>query len=320
MIYIENTDKIAAYPNKDTSLLKNKKLFILDMDGTFYLGDRILEGSLDFINKLKETGREFLFFTNNASKTPEFYIKKLQKMGCEIIKKNIATAGDVTIEYLLENYNGKKVYLVGTPLLEESFRKAGINLVLDKSENKFRQGSEERSGEGSGERSEEKSGEGSEEKSNGKTDEKLDEKPDVVVVSFDLTLTYEKISRACTFIREGAVFIATHMDLNCPTEDGFIPDCGSICAMVTASTGVKPRYLGKPFEETIEMIEHITGYTKDEMVIIGDRLYTDIATGFNNGVASILVLTGETKLEDLEESQIKPDYVFPSLSSVIQWI
>jgi HAD superfamily hydrolase (TIGR01450 family) len=191
------------------------------------------------------------------------------RMGCDVSSKNIVTSGDVTIEYLLENYPLKRVYLVGTPLLEESFRKAGINLVR--------------------------------------------EDADIVVVSFDLTLTYEKVSKACGFIRRGAVFIATHMDLNCPTEHGFIPDCGSICAMITASTGVKPRYLGKPFKETIDMIRRISGFKTDEIAIIGDRLYTDIAMGYKNGVTSILVLTGETKPEDVEKSDIKPDFIFPSL-------
>ncbi len=253
-------------------MFKNKKLFILDMDGTFYLGNTIIEGSLEFIHKLKDKGKEFMFFTNNASRTPEHYKNKLFNMGCHVNEKDIVTAGDVTIEYLIEKYPEKRIYLVGTPILEGSFREARIDLVQ--------------------------------------------EDPDVVVVSFDLTLTYEKVSKACTFIRNGATFIATHMDLNCPTEHGFIPDCGSICAMVTASTGVKPRYLGKPYKEIVDMIESISGYKKDAMVIIGDRLYTDIATGFNNGVTSILVLTGETKSEDLEDSDIKPDFIFQSLACV----
>lgn len=255
-------------------MIKEKKLFILDMDGTFYLGNKILEGSLSFINILRETGKEFIFFTNNASKTAGFYRKKLLSMGCDIPEKNIITSGDVTIEYILENYRGNKIYLVGTDLLENSFKNAGINLV--------------------------------------------DKHPDIVVVSFDTSLTYEKISKACKYIREGAMFLATHMDLNCPTEDGFIPDCGSICAMVTASTGVKPRYFGKPFKETLDMIKSITGFEMDDMVIIGDRLYTDIATGFNNGVTSVLVLTGETKEKDLDTSEIKPDYVFSSLGDMVK--
>ncbi len=256
--------------------LTGKKLFVLDMDGTFYLGDRLLDGSKEFFNKLAETGRKLLFFTNNASKNPEFYIKKLEKMGCRITRENIMTSGDVTIKFLHENYSGKKVYLVGTPMLEETFRNAGIQIV--------------------------------------------DEDPDIVVVSFDLTLTYEKISKACKFIRNGALFISTHMDFNCPTEDGFIPDSGSICALVTASTNVKPRFLGKPFRETIDMILSKTGYTKDQMVVIGDRLYTDIAFGVNNGVTSILVLSGETKMEDVKLSSVKPDYIFDSLKDIIPYL
>jgi 4-nitrophenyl phosphatase len=256
----------------DISVLRSKKLFVLDMDGTFYLGNRILEGSLGFIQTIRQSGKEFLFFTNNASRTASFYMDKLSRMGCSVQERNIVTAGDVTIRYLSENHPGKKVYLLGTQLLEESFRSGGIKLV--------------------------------------------EEASDIVVVSFDLTLTYEKVSRACKYIREGAKFIATHMDFNCPIEDGFIPDCGSICAMVTASTGVKPRFLGKPFGETVEMIMGMTGYSRDDMAIIGDRLYTDIATGVNNGVTSILVLTGETRQEDIERSQVKPDFVFPSLGDI----
>jgi 4-nitrophenyl phosphatase len=90
----------------------------------------------------------------------------------------------------------------------------------------------------------------------------VEEKPDVVVVGFDTTLTYDKLSRACTFIRQGVPFIATHLDLNCPTETGFIPDCGAICAFITASTGVKPKYLGKPFIETLEYLLEYLGCTR----------------------------------------------------------
>lgn len=246
------------------------------MDGTFYLGDKIIEGSLEFISKLRQTGRNFVFFTNNASKSPEYYMAKLARMGCAIERRNILTSGDVTIKFLNGNFPGKKVYLVGTNLLEEGFRNSGICLVSNS--------------------------------------------PDIVVVSFDLTLTYEKVSKACRFIREGALFLATHMDLNCPTEEGFIPDCGSICAMITASTGVKPRYFGKPFKETIDMISSFTGFCKDDMVIIGDRLYTDIATGFYNKVASVLVLTGETKPSDLHNSEIKPDFIFNDLGEMAKFL
>ncbi len=253
-------------------LLKSIKLFVLDMDGTFYLGDKLIEGSLEFLEKLKSSGREFLFFTNNSSKNVSFYKKKLANMGCDVEENQILTSGDVTIKYLTENHPDAAVYLVGTSMLEESFKKAGIRLVEDNA--------------------------------------------DIVVLGFDMTITYEKIEKACSFIRDGSLFLATHQDLNCPTEDGFIPDCGAMCAMVEASTSVKPRYLGKPLKETVEMIKLITGKSDEEIAFVGDRLYTDIAAAVNNGITGILVLTGETKLSDVEKSEIKPDFIFESLKAL----
>ena len=186
------------------------------------------------------------------------------------------TSGDVTIAWLQANYPGKKIYLVGTPLLEESFREGGINLV--------------------------------------------NEDPDIVVIGFDTTLTYEKLERACTFIRNGAMFIATHLDINCPTEDGFIPDCGAMCALITKSTGVEPRYLGKPFAETADMVVRITGYKRENIAFVGDRLYTDVATGVKNGAKGFLVLTGEATMADVEVSEVKPTCIYESLLDISRYL
>lgn len=273
--------------------LRKKKLFVLDMDGTFYLGSKLIPGSLDFLEKLRNTNRDFLFFTNNSSRTSEFYKEKLAGMGCFVEEDKIVTSGDVTIKYLLENHPQSKVYLVGTDLLRDSFIKSGIRLVDD------------RPGMGQDRPDMRHDKLGSE-----------DDKPDIVVMSFDTTLTYEKISWACSFIRDGALFLATHMDLNCPTEDGFIPDCGAMCAMVEASTGAKPKYLGKPFIETVDMIKLITGMKSDELAFVGDRLYTDIATAVNNGITGILVLTGETTIQDVNKSDMEPDFIFDSLEAL----
>ena len=72
--------------------------------------------------------------------------------------------------------------------------------------------------------------------------------PDVVVIGFDMTLTYEEVGARLQYIRNGAVFLATHLDINCPTKDGFIPDCGAMCAAISLSTGKEPKYVGKPFK------------------------------------------------------------------------
>lgn len=141
---------------------------------------------------------------------------------------------------------------------------------------------------------------------------------DIVVTSFDTSLTYEKLDNACRFVRNGAEYLSTHPDFNCPTETGFIPDSGAIAAFVTASTGKTPTYFGKPYEETVEMISEATGFARNEMCIFGDRLYTDIALGKKYGVTSVLVLTGETQPEDVDAAAVeeKPDFVFDSLDNV----
>lgn len=251
--------------------------FVLDMDGTFYLGDTILPHSLAFLEKLRETGRDFLFFTNNSSKSPEVYIEKLAKMDCPIDRHQIMTSGDVTIEYLNAVYPGKRVYLVGTEPLMKSFRDGGVALV--------------------------------------------EKDADIVVIGFDTTLTYAKLVKACDFIRHGALFLATHLDINCPVEGGFIPDVGSFCALISKSTGGKePRALGKPHRETVDMIVRHTGWKRSEIAFVGDRIYTDVATGVDNGAKGLLVLSGEADMQTVRESKTIPDGIFQDLGEIAGYL
>ena len=173
--------------------LENKQLCIFDMDGTIYLGTRVFPAAVDFIKSLRKSGKRVLFFTNNASHSPEFYMDKLTRLGFEPERREIMTSGDVTIEFLKRHRAGKRVYLVGTPDLEGQFEAAGIPLADTKGG------------------------------------------ADIVVTSFDTTLTYEKLEAACRYIREGAEYLSTHPDFNCPTENGFIPDSGAIASLVTSS-------------------------------------------------------------------------------------
>lgn len=262
------------FKNPDNTVLKDKMLYIFDMDGTIYLGGIVFDFAVDFINKLRKEGKRVLFFTNNASHTSEFYLEKLERLGFSPRADEIMTSGDVTAEFLLRHRDGKNVYLVGTDELIANYRSRGINVV---------DGDVERA--------------------------------DIVITSFDTSLTYKKLDDACRLIRGGAEYLSTHPDFNCPTENGFIPDSGAIAAFVTASTGVLPTYFGKPYKETLEMIAEATGVAKDGMCIFGDRLYTDIALGKKHGVTSILVLTGETTEKDVCDASVsdRPDFVFPSL-------
>jgi len=251
--------------------LRSIDTYLLDLDGTFYLGNTLYPWSLPFVNTMKNLGKRFVFVTNNSSQNAKHYLHKIRNMGVDITEDQVFTSGQATIYYLKKHNYPRKLYLVGTPALEEEFQEAGFILT--------------------------------------------DRDPQTVVLGFDLTLTYEKLKTACSLIREGVPFIATHPDFNCPTEDGFIPDSGAISAFITASTGVTPTYFGKPYKETLEMIIEQTGVSKDKMCIFGDRLYTDIALGRRFGVTSCLVYTGETTPKDVEKASPadRPDYVFPSL-------
>ncbi len=264
-----------SFTAPDTSILKNKKLFIFDMDGTIYLGGTPFPFAIKFIKNLHSSNRRLLYFTNNASHTSPFYAKKLERLGFEPRDGEIMTSGDVTAEFLLRHRTGSSVYLVGTDELVEDFRRRGINILSSDAE-----------------------------------------RADIVISSFDTSLTYKKLDTACRLIRGGAEYLSTHPDKNCPTENGFIPDSGAISAFITEATGVHPEYFGKPYRQTIAIISEATGIAPCDMCIFGDRLMTDIALGKKFGVTSVLVLTGESQISDVDTlaPEEKPDFIFNSLA------
>ena len=254
--------------------LKQIKMFVLDMDGTIYLGDRLFNFTPGFLQTVKATGRDFCFFTNNSSKNREAYVEKLYRMGIEIVPEKMLISNGVILDWLKAHHPGESAYVVGTPPLLEDFKKAGI--VLD------------------------------------------DQDPGYVVLGFDTTLTYEKLRIACDHIRAGKPVYGVNPDWNCPVEGGFIPDCGSIAALVKASTGVQCAFFGKPSRHTLDYMLAHTGCEPRELAVIGDRLYTDIAVAQGTEVTSILVMSGETTPEMLAQSDIKPDLVFENLGELAE--
>lgn len=147
-----------------------------------------------------------------------------------------------------------------------------------------------------------------------------EDEAEIAVQSFDLEMTYERMERICHLIRKGALFYATHKDINCPVEGGFIPDCGAMCALISASCGVSPRYFGKPEEETIAMICERYGMRREEVAFVGDRIYTDVAAGVMHGAKGFLVLTGEADEETVRSSDIRPTAVFSSLKEMKDYL
>ncbi|MFH1446573.1 MAG: HAD-IIA family hydrolase [Chloroflexota bacterium] len=249
------------------------KGFLLDMDGTFYLGDHLLPGALELLDLFNQRGIPFMFLTNNSSKSKEEYHEKLVRLGVGTENARVFTSGDATVRYILENTSAKEVFLVGTPGLERTFKANGIVLV--------------------------------------------EEDPELLVLGFDTTLTYDKLRKLCDYVREGVTYIATHSDINCPTPKGFIPDIGSMIAMIKASTEREPDLvIGKPNRIIVDMIAAELGVMAEVCAMVGDRLYTDIALGQTAGVTTVLVLSGETSREDLETSIFKPDYVFNDLQGL----
>lgn len=144
-----------------------------------------------------------------------------------------------------------------------------------------------------------------------------DENPDLVVTAFDTSLDYKKMCKVCDFVRAGLPYIATHPDYNCPTATGFIPDAGAIHAFIHASAFRYPdRIIGKPYGDMMDYLIQRTGTTRETVAMVGDRLYTDIAAGRNNGLYSILVLSGEATMEDVPKSDVKPHLIFDSVKKI----
>lgn len=136
-------------------------------------------------------------------------------------------------------------------------------------------------------------------------------------VGFDTTLTYEKLDKAVHYLRRGAAFVAANPDWVCPMPaDEVLPDCGSICALLTAASGVEPLFIGKPNRNMVDIISEQTGVPNENICCVGDRLYTDIAVAQNAGAVSVCVLSGESSLEDIEKAERKPDYVLKNVAEI----
>ncbi len=146
------------------------------------------------------------------------------------------------------------------------------------------------------------------------------ENPQAVVLGFDTTITYDKLWRLCDQVRSGLPYFATHPDINCPLEDGVMPDIGAIIAFVAASTGRQPDFvIGKPNPPIVNALTHRLGLSADQICMVGDRLYTDIALG-QAGLHTVLVLSGETKTKDIPSSPFQPDLVVENLEHLYKII
>lgn len=137
-----------------------------------------------------------------------------------------------------------------------------------------------------------------------------------VVMGNDTELTFKKLDDTCILLGRGVEYIATNPDWVCPTSYGYVPDCGSFAEMIFRATGKRPRFIGKPQPEMLLLAMEKYGYSKEETLMVGDRVYTDIASGYNAGVDTVLVLSGEGTVEDAENSETKPTYIMENIREV----
>ena len=256
------------------SNLKDKKLFLLDMDGTIYLDNDLFDGTLDFLDYVKNSGGRYMFLTNNSSKSVDKYIEKLASLGITAEAEDFFTSTNATV-LDLKKQSYKKIYAFGTTSFKEQLKEGGLPIT-----------------------------------------DKLEDDIDCLCMGFDTELTFQKLEDACIMLNRGVDYIATNPDWVCPTWYGSVPDCGSVSQMLCNATGRMPRFIGKPEPAMALLAIEKAGYNKEDAVLIGDRLYTDIACGVNAGISTIFVLSGEGTMEDLEKNEAKPEFIYDNIRTV----
>ena len=263
---------------EQNALLRQINLYLFDMDGTLYLGNRLYDFTVELLETIRATGRRYLFMTNNSSKSVEDYIKKLANLGITATRDDFITSSQATAWFLKEHYPSHRLYVCGTRSLKKELEQEGFTVTEDV--------------------------------------DQVD--CIVMGFDTELTFQkLEDVSRLL-LTRDEIPYIATNPDYVCPTEFGSVPDCGSVCDMIFNATGKRPVVIGKPSPLMPTLAMERYGYAPDETAVVGDRIYTDIKSGLNAGVTGILVMSGETTEEILAKSEDKPHLVLPDASEIIR--
>ena len=272
-------------PNKNgqaqSDRLRRIKYFLLDMDGTIYLDTTLIDGTLHFLDTLRTQGKRALYITNNSSKAVVQYIEKLKMLGISASADDFYTSANALVYNLKKQAPGARIFLLGTPALEEYLCQNGFQLVKEYTEDP-------------------------------------QARPAFVVLAYDTTLTYDKLRIACDYLTDGVTYWATHPDQVCPVGVGrSVPDAGAFMACIEVATGRRPSFVaGKPNPCIIHMVMEATGCSAEEIAVVGDRLNPDSVSAVNAGVTSVCVLTGETSADMIKKSDIQPDFVFHSIKDL----
>ncbi len=244
----------------------------LDMDGTIYMGMSLFPYTKPFLEGVHAEGIGYSFLTNNPSKSIADYLHKLASLGITATRDEMYTTALATIDYIRAHHPAaRRLFLLGTPSMISEFEAAGFISTADSAE----------------------------------------DRPDVIVAAFDMTLSYNRLCRAAWWISQGVPYIATNPDRVCPTDQPTVlVDCGSICACLTHATGRQPDItLGKPDPNMLSGILTRHGLQPDQIVMVGDRIYTDVQMAHNAGAMGVLVLSGETTLDIADSAPTQPHLI-----------
>ena len=263
-------------PGPNQERLKRVRHVVLDMDGTIYLGGRLFAETLPFLATLGELGISWDFLTNNNSKSRANYVESLGLMGIAVEAEQVVMSTDACVASLLGDF----------PEVRRIFVLGTSGMKKDIGDAGFEVVAEDEC--------------------------------DAVVVGYDTSLNYHHLCRAAYWIGQGKPYLATHPDLICPTEmETILPDCGAICALLESATGRKPDQVsGKPNPAILEAVMNRRGLTAGEVVMVGDRIYTDMLMAREAGVLGALTLTGEATREELIDPASAPDLIINDLGEL----
>jgi len=254
--------------------------YVFDLDGTLYLGERLLPDAAETVAAIRATGGRVAFLTNKPLERPATYAAKLSALGIEAGPTEVVSSTDALLRYLERHATGARILPITEPLLADMLREAGFTTV------------------------------------DPATDDPTS--ADVVVVAWDRTFDYAKLVAAFRAVRAGARIVATNPDPFCPMPDGDLPDCAAMLAAIEASTGASAEaVVGKPSAHMAAALLERMDMAPEETVLVGDRLLTDVRMGQAAGMATALVLTGATTIADLADSPLQPDFVLAGVGQVL---
>ena len=247
------------------------KAIVIDLDGSVYYGNKIIEKADEAINSL-DRKYTVSFLTNNSSLSRADYVRKLENFGISCSKYRVITSGYASARYIKRKYGGSRVYVIGEKGLKNELIEQDIKICEDEC--------------------------------------------DIVLVGLDSDFDYKKMAKALRFILEGALFIATNTDPFLITDEGIIPGTGALISSIEIASGKKAIVTGKPSKFMIDLILNELRVKPKEILVVGDKLETDILMGIEGGMRTALLLTGASKMEDVKKSKITPGYIFKSVIEI----